>query len=113
MFCCSDEMLRDFTLTTNTFKALDYNMSDKNGLSAYGKSLAQLREKSEVLYPLGSSAKFINNEAYFDIMSRWSSKFNDLNYNSAASAMYNSGLTASAFFEGLKSYADNAIRGLK
>lgn len=66
-FVNSDESLREFTSVTNTVKALDYTMSkeEKEKLTPFGKSLMELKEKSDVVYPYSTNSVYANNQAFF------------------------------------------------
>ena len=67
-FCNTDESLVEYTVTTNTPKALNYTMneSDLAKMSPFGRSVYELRQKSDIVYPYASSSFYINNQSRFD-----------------------------------------------
>ena len=66
-FANTDESLRAFTRITNTPKALNYTMTeeDKEQMTAYGRNLIELKEKSNVVYPGNSSTIYQLNSGFF------------------------------------------------
>mgnify|MGYP002524504098 CR=1 FL=1 len=66
-FIHSDDELRQFTVVTNTPKALKYSLTDENKaqMSTYGKSLFELKDSSAVVYPLDTNSVFVNNQSLF------------------------------------------------
>lgn len=70
-FLHTDESLQEYSLTTNTVKALKYDMGDNyNKLSAYGKSLYDLTNSANVVYPLAKNSVFVNNQNTFRDLSQ-------------------------------------------
>lgn len=67
-FCNTDESLVEYTVTTNTPKALNYTMSEADlaKMSPFGRSVYELRQKSDIVYPYASSSFYINNQSRFD-----------------------------------------------
>lgn len=68
-FCCTDESLAEFTVSTNTVKALDYPMSegDYAKLTTFGKSVYDLHKDSAVVYPFSSEAAYLDNQSMFSV----------------------------------------------
>ena len=62
-FLYSDEQLVEFTATTGTLKALNYEIPEPAlaGLTHYEKTLVDYYTKSNVLYPCSSNPLYINN----------------------------------------------------
>ena len=66
-FANSDESLREFTRITNTPKALSYDLTadDEKEMTYYGKTLAVLKENSDIVYPGNDSELYQLNSAFF------------------------------------------------
>lgn len=66
-FLHTDEELRSFTVVTDTPKALNYSMDKDNldKMSEYGRSLFNLKESANVVYPLDTNSVFVNNQSLF------------------------------------------------
>ena len=67
-FVYSDEMLVEFTKTTGTLKALNYEVkdSDLSGLTTYAKSLVKYASNADVAYAYSNNSIFYNNKSSFD-----------------------------------------------
>lgn len=63
-FAYTDKSLTEFTTITDTTKALKYTVSeaDKANMSAYGRSIITMQEKSDVVYSFSRASFFQNNE---------------------------------------------------
>ncbi len=107
-FVNSDESLREFTSVTNTVKALDYTMSkeEKEKLTPFGKSLMELKEKSDVVYPYSTNAVYANNQAFFGTHESFRSTVST-NYQWPAEALHENGITAAQYFAGMETYYRN------
>ena len=66
-FLHTDEELQQFTVVTDTPKALSYSMSKENSakMSEYGRSLVAVKESANVIYPLDKNSVFVNNQSLF------------------------------------------------
>lgn len=66
-FLNTDESLREFSVTTNTLKAMKYTLTDadKAQLSTYGRSLINYVENSDVVFPYAANSIFVNNQTLF------------------------------------------------
>lgn len=66
-FVNTQESLVEYTTITNTTKALNYTLSDeeKAKLTNFGRSVISLQEKSDIVYPYSTSAKYQNNSSQF------------------------------------------------
>jgi hypothetical protein len=66
-FVNTQKSLVEFTTVTGTTKALTYSLNDseKALLSPYGRSVLELQEKSDVVYPFSNKPAFVNNASHF------------------------------------------------
>lgn len=78
MFCSTDMSLSEFTITTNTVKALQYDISqeDYNKLTYFGKSVYDLHKNSDIVYPYSKENIYLNNQSLFTIHNMYSSSIN-------------------------------------
>lgn len=67
-FVYSDKMLVEFTKTTGTLKAVNYDISesDYSGLTTFAKSVIDFRKTADVVYAYSQNEIFVNNQADFD-----------------------------------------------
>ncbi len=102
-FVNTDESLVEFTTITNTLKALDYTLDDaaKAKLTAFGRSLVEIREKSDIVYPFSTNPLYMNNqeffsthEAFYTSQDQWS-----------PSAMHEANITAEQHFANMLAYS--------
>ena len=63
----TQESLVRYTEITNTTKALNYTLSEaeKANLSHFGRSVIEMQEKSEVVYPYAKNSLYLNNASSF------------------------------------------------
>ena len=75
-FCCTDESLSEFTVSTNTVKALNFDLSDDdyNKLTYFGKSVYDLHNTSEIVYPYSNEAIYLDNQSTLSIHNSYGSK---------------------------------------
>jgi len=75
-FCCTDESLSEFTVSTNSVKALDYNMSETDyaKLTTFGKSVYDLHKSSDIVYPFSSEAAYLDHQSMFSVHESYYSK---------------------------------------
>ena len=68
-FVDSDRMLVKFTQETNTFKGFNYTLSDDeyDSLSAFGQSLYNVRQNSDVIYLASKNKVYANNQSMFQL----------------------------------------------
>lgn len=59
-FVNSHDQLVKFTQTTNAIKSLEYSLTDgeKETLTTFGKSVVNMREKADVVYPFATNAHY-------------------------------------------------------
>lgn len=105
-FCNSDRSLRDFTVTTNTPKSLNYELTaeDKAKMTYYGKCLAELKANADVVYPGCSdeifkvhSNEFLNDRQYFTKVDSTVTQY-------AWNGIYARNYTAEQYFGGMVTY---------
>ena len=105
-FANSDRSLRDFTVTTNTPKSLQYELTaeDKEKMTYYGKCLAELKSNADVVYPACSdelfrihSNEFLNDRQYFTKVDSTITQF-------VWNGVYQREYTAKQYFEGMVTY---------
>lgn len=75
-FCCTDESLAEFTVSTNTVKALDYPVSGENynKLTTFGKSVYDLHKSSDIVYPFSAEPAYLDNQSLFSVHESYYSK---------------------------------------
>ena len=100
-FAHTDESLREYTVKTNSFKALNYDLteSDKTQLTYFTKSLTNLLERSDVIYQLSTTQKFIDNQSKLEL----GDGFTVNNYQFAMNGLKD-GVSAISYFNQIKSY---------
>ncbi len=66
-YCNTDVSLQEYSKVTNTLKALKYEITDDyyNGMTNYGKSLYDLKNTSDIVFPLSGDNYFIQNRTKF------------------------------------------------
>ena len=100
-FAHTDESLREYTVKTNSFKALNYEIeeSDKTQLTYFTKSLADLLERSDIVYQVSTTQKFIDNQSKLKL----GNGFTVNNYQFPMNGLKD-GVTAADYFKQIKSY---------
>lgn len=75
-FCCTDVSLAEFTVSTNTVKALDYPVSqaEYEKLTTFGKSVYDLHKFSDIVYPFSTEAAYLDNQSLFSVHESLGSK---------------------------------------
>lgn len=103
-FANTDTSLREFTKITNTPKALEYELTDadKNEMTYYGRTLAELKESSDVVYPGNNSTVYRLNSTFFHTDNQYSTII-DNTENKFVWGKINS-VTAQKYFEGMDDY---------
>lgn len=102
----TDEALVDFTLTTNTMKSLDYQLSESElgRLTPYGRSLVSYMQNADIVYPYSDTAKYVNNQSMFRGDEYYYSKIGNDIYSYPANALHVKGVSAKDYFNGLSVY---------
>ena len=104
-FAYTDTSLAEFSRITDTTKAVRYKLSDKQKaeMSAYGRSILEVQEKADIVYPFSDSSFFQNNDTYFsDTINLYYTK----DGNNPANA-FKTGKSAKTYFDDVYSYMKN------
>ena len=107
-FVNSQESLVEYTTITNTTKALQYSLTDeqKSKLSYFGRSVIDLQERSDVVYPYSTNAKYQNNASQFRPSRMYRTTATTKEY--APSTFHEeTSVTAEAYFNGMADYLKN------
>lgn len=74
-FVNTDESLAEFVVKTNSFKALDYDLTaqQENQVAYYTKTVLEARRNGDVVFPNDNNEKFINNRPSLNINSTFDS----------------------------------------
>lgn len=111
-FMYSDESLAEFSTITNTPKALTYTMSeeDKAKMSPYGRSLIEMKENSDVVYPISRSSLFANNQSTFRDSRLFTTKIDGKIVSSPAKAFHEGNTDSTEIcFNGIYDYFKNNL----
>lgn len=106
-FLHTNESLVKFTQITDTPKAMTYTMTstEKEALSPFAKSVVDMKETADIVYPYSTNATYINNQSFFADM--FSTTIEGLDVRFASKAFNESDvITAEDYFKGLKVYRD-------
>jgi len=111
-FAYTEEQLQKFTISTGTFRALNYYVSEKqlSGLDNYKKSIVELRQKSDVVRPLAHNDLFVNQQLDFMLeygTEVYKAKIGGTTYQDPLAAMKDSNISAESYFLGtIRSQSD-------
>ncbi|MDR0426306.1 MAG: hypothetical protein LBH24_03950 [Clostridiales bacterium] len=107
-FVNTDVSLKEFTVTTNTTKALGYALSetDLSSMSHYGRSVYESQMRSDISYPYSDNPIFLYNA---DSLTSWSTYVSYINNQSykPVTALYVNKFSAENIFAG---YYENGKR---
>ena len=105
-FVNSDESLIEFTQMTNTPKALNYEMTDDemSVLTHFGRSVMELKQKSDVVYPFSNQAIYVNQSGQFHAGEVWKSTVGGTVYSGPATAFYEDNVSVADYFNGMLQY---------
>lgn len=108
-FVHTDESLVEYTQITNTPKAFNYSMTEEQlaKLSPYGRSLLELKQRSDVVYPYAAHSIYKNKQGQFVNAAQFQSAVNRSEYQWPAAAMYDNGISAADYFSGMYIYYKN------
>lgn len=100
-FAYTDESLREFTINTNSMKAVSYELTsaDKEKLSYYTRTLVDTLANSDAIYPLSNCSKFSKNQTKLSL----NATFSVNNYEFAMNALKD-GVSAKDYFNQIISY---------
>lgn len=112
-FCYTDVSLKDFTLTTSVPKALDYELTDNelSQMSYFGKSVWNVRENCDVVYPLSTNPFFMENQKALSYHNMFESVIGDKTYNSIADSLRGTNpdrISAKDYFNGIIAKYDSS-----
>ncbi|HAS55831.1 MAG TPA: hypothetical protein DD377_01110 [Firmicutes bacterium] len=105
-FCNTDVSLVEYTITTNTPKALSYSMSEEqlSQMSYFGRSLYEIKAASDIVYPYGSSSFFANNQSRFHTTDQYFTKVNGTTNQYVIKGITDLGYSAETYFSGMYTY---------
>ncbi len=108
-FVNSNESLVEFTQITNTPKALNYTMTDAQLalMTDFGRSVLQLKNASQIVYPFATNSIYINNQSKFTTGSLFTANVKGIKYDNLALAFHEDpDMTAAEYFAGMKAFYD-------
>ena len=110
-FAYTDNSLAEFSITTDTTKALKYTMSDadKAKMSAYGRSIINMQERADVVYSFSREKFYQDNEAS---LADYDAAFRaevDGNTVSVPIDSFVGGKSVKTYFDGLYTYRKNTL----
>lgn len=115
-FAYTDESLAEFSIITDTTKALNYTMTpdQKAKMSAYGRSLMDMQEKSDIVYTFSKNTFYQANEASFSqYKTAFATKYTaDTPFVSITVDEFRLKKTAEAYFSGLHIYKQDIWKTL-
>ena len=103
-FAHTNANLSQFTAETSITRPLTYTIekADESKLSYFGKSVMEMKENSDIIYPYSSVLKIINNPGYFNMENwSWATKVSGKNYTAPFAAMLENEISAEQYFNGL------------
>lgn len=106
-FAHTDESLREFTRITNITKGFTYDLTDDdyNALTAFGRSVWDIRKNSDVVRAYSGTDLFRYNSGAFFWGDQWKTTVAGKGtFNLPTNAIRDSGLTALEFFNGMAEY---------
>lgn len=113
-FAYTDESLRDFTTITNTPKAVDYDMREEDlaKMTPFGRSLMEIKSKSNIVYPYSTNSKYANNQEYFGVNNMFRSKIGTMERQWPSSAFHDDKISAEDYFSGMYNYSKSTWKSL-
>ncbi len=109
-YCNTNVSLQEYSQVTSTLKALKYEITGTyyDNMTEYGKSLYQLKNASDIVFPISSDSFFLSNEVKFKYDVMFSGKKTDGgNLTSPAQLYPNNAVTAQEYYEYMKRYLQN------
>lgn len=102
-FVHSNESLVEFTTITNTPKAFEYTLTDAQlaKLSPFGRSILELKAKSDVVYPYSTDPTYIQHQSSFVSSAMYSTSSTS---NWPATAFRENNTTAEKYFTDMGNY---------
>lgn len=108
-FCNTDTSLVEYTVTTNTPKALNYEMPEEElaKMSYYGQSLIARKNASDIVYPYGTTSFFANNQSKFHTTDQYYTKVNGGDTQYVITGLVEKNYSAETYFSGMYEYFKN------
>ncbi len=108
-FCNTDTSLVEYTVTTNTPKALSYSMSedDLSQMTYYGRSLYERKANSDIVYPCVNTTFFANNQKKFHTNYQYQTSVNGKTNQYVITGLTDEGYSAETYFSGMYTYYKN------
>lgn len=105
-FCNTDYSLAEYTITTNTPKALDYPMNEEqlNQMSYFGRSLYERKAASDIVYPYASSSFFANNQSKFHVNEQYYTRVDGVTNQYVITGVSEKNYDAETYFKGMYTY---------
>lgn len=109
MFANSNQSLAEFTMQTNTPKALKYEMTEqqKSTMTNFGRSVLELQSSSDIVFPYSSEPIYVNQAGRFAMVDMWETVVGGEFFNSPATRFRKNETSLQDYFTGLKSYYQN------
>lgn len=106
-FVHTNESLVEFTTITNTPKAFDYKMEDKDlaKMSPFGRSVLEYKAASDVVYPYSTNSVYIQHQSTFETKAMFKTSATS---DSPARDFRENGTTAESYFSAMESYYRNS-----
>lgn len=104
-FLYTDESLIEFTVITNTPKAVTYELGDSyDQLTEFGKSVWDNKLNADLVYPYTTNKLYLNNQSKFNMYYRWYSKIGTSTKNMVFDSLRKEKVAASDYFSGIQNY---------
>ena len=105
-FAYTDASLAEFSQITDTTKAVKYTMNaeQKAKMSGFGRSLVEMKEKSNLVYGFSKTSFYKNNEETFTDYKRLYSSRIDGSIAKVAFDQFVKGVSAKTYFDGMYIY---------
>jgi len=109
-FLYTDESLAEFTLTTNTPKAINYELTDAQqaSLSKFGQTVWTQKKSADIAYPFADNNVYLYSQSSFNMLYNWHSLVGGVTYNSMIDALRKDQLGVPTLFKGLSDYYTEA-----
>lgn len=98
-FAYTDESLREYTVKTLSAKGLNYTLTEEDlaQMTPFARSVVELKERSDIVYPYGTTDKFLRNQSTLGFRAI----FKTNSYQFAMNAIKD-GVSAKDYFELIK-----------
>lgn len=107
-FCYTDESLVEFTVLTNTPKALSYEIeeSELDKMTTFGRSVVALKNKetTKVIYPYSLNDMYLNNQSGLNLQDSWKALVDGKTKTYAVDAFNKEAINAKDYFTGLAAF---------